>query len=94
MFVKVDVIQSICAVMPVVAAERSTRQAHLHDVVELAIAGVNLDLAIVEKVVCAADTRSNLVAPAEVHGGKALGIVRGLILRIEPDADVQGQIDD
>ena len=77
--------------MPVVAAERAARQAHLHDVVELAVAGVDLDLAVVQQVIGAADARSDLVAPAELHRREAGRIVGRLRLLVEAETQVEGQ---
>ena len=62
----VGIIQGIHTVVPVVGTERAARQAELHDVEELAVARIHLDLAVVEQVVGAADTRGDLVAPTEV----------------------------
>ena len=72
--------------MPVIAAEGSARQAHLHDVEELAVAGVDLDLAVVQQVVGAADARRDLVSVAELNGRKACGIVGRLGFLVETDA--------
>jgi len=56
--------------MPVIATERTARQTHLHDVVKLAVASVDFDLA-----VCVASRRrhryaGDLLAPAEFDEGK------------------------
>src|SRR5262249_5316632 len=85
------IVQGVITVVPVVAAEGPTRQTHLHDVVELAVTGIDLDLAVVQHVVGAANARSDFVAPAELYGGKALRIVGGLALLVEADAEVESQ---
>ena len=77
--------------MPVVAAERAAGQTKLHDVEELAIAGIDLQLAVMKHVIGAADARSNLVAPAKVKIGEAAGIESRVLLVVQADADVQGK---
>ena len=87
----VGIVHGVDAIVPVVAAEGTAGQAHLHDVVELAVAGVDLDLAVVQQVIGAADAGGDLVAPAELHGGEAGGIVGRLHFVVEADAEVQGE---
>src|SRR5574341_1509257 len=53
--------------MPVVTAERPAGQLVLHDVIEIAEAGVHLQLAIVHDIPSAAESRSELVAEREVN---------------------------
>src|SRR6266853_710669 len=79
------------ALVPVVAPERAAGQTELHDVEELAVAGIDLQLAVMKHVVSAADTRSNLVAPAEVEIGKPCGIESRVLLVVQADADIQCQ---
>ena len=88
---EVGSVQGVDAIVPVVAAEGTARQAHLHDVVELAVAGINLDLAVVQQVIGAADARSDLVTPAELDRGEAGRIVGRLKFVVEADTEVQGQ---
>src|SRR5205807_1080040 len=85
----IGVIQRVYAIVPVIAAERSTRQAHFHDVEELAVAAIDLDLAIMQQVISAADARSNFLPPAKLDSRKAARVIRRLLLVIEADTDVQ-----
>src|SRR5436309_5891408 len=77
--------------MPVVAAEGATGQAHFHDVVELAIAGEDLHLAVMKQVIGAADPGGNFIHESEVHGWETGRIIRGLVFFIETDANVQSE---
>src|SRR6267142_5476380 len=85
---KVERIQRIYALVPVVAAERTAGQTEFHDVEELAIAGIDLQFAVMKHVISAADSRSNLVAPAEGEIGEAGGIESRVFLLVEADAGV------
>ena len=87
----IRIVHGVNALVPVVAAEGTARQAHFHDVVELAVAGKDLELAVVQHVVGAADAGSNFLTPAEIERGEARRIVRRHVLLIEADAQVQSQ---
>src|SRR6266404_6917566 len=77
--------------MPVVAAEGATGQAHLHNVVELAVAGKYLHLAIMKQIIGAADAGRNFIHESEVHGWETGRIIGGLVFFIETDAKVQSE---
>src|SRR5438046_10370899 len=77
--------------MPVVAAEGAPGQAHLHDVVELAVAGKYLHLAIMKQVISGADAGGNFVAESEVNGWETGGIIGGLVFLVETNAEIQSE---
>src|SRR5947199_8204535 len=81
----IRIIHGVHAIVPVLAAERSRRKRVLDDVVELAVARVQFDFSVMEKVVCAADAWSDFVAPAELDAGGA-GAVGWQIFRVEANA--------
>src|SRR5258708_2897121 len=83
-------VQRIHALVLVVCPEGAARQIHLHDVEELAITSVDLDLTIVEKVVGSPDAGSNFVTPAEVNRREARGIIGRQSLCVEANAEVEG----
>src|SRR5262249_604006 len=84
-----DRIQRVKAFMPIVAAKLTLSQTQLHDVEELAIAGIDLDLAIVQDVVRAANPGCDLIAPAEVDGWESIWIVCRIVFVVEAHADVE-----
>src|SRR5437660_3704372 len=77
--------------MPVVAAEGAAGQAHLHDVVELAIAGKYLHLAIMKQIIGAADAGGNFIHESEVNGRETSRIIRWLVFFVETDAKIQSE---
>src|ERR1017187_8648528 len=83
-------VHGVHAVVPVVAAEGTARQAQLHDVVELAVAGIDLELAIVHYVIGAAQPGADFVAPAEMHRGEADRIVGRLRFLVQSNTQIQG----
>src|SRR5262249_53466305 len=84
-------VQRIDALVPVVAAERSAGQIHLHDVVELAIAREGFDFAVVQDIVGNADAGSDLFAEAEDQIREALRVVGRQVFLREADAEIQRQ---
>src|SRR5207244_899744 len=84
-------IERVYALVPVITAKRTARQIHLHHVVELTIAGVGFDLAVVKYVIGDANTRSDLLSPAELKVREALRIVCRQLLLCEPHAKIQRQ---
>src|ERR1039458_8029865 len=87
----VGTVHGIHAVVPIVAAEGTAGQAQLHNVVELTIAGINLEFAVVQRVIGAAQPGANLLAPAEMHRREAARIEGRLRFLIEADTQVQRQ---
>ena len=85
------IVHSVNAIVPVVAAEGAARQTHFHDVVEHAVAAVDLDLAVMEQVISAAQAGSNLLAPAEIDGREPGRIVGRHMLLVETETQVEGQ---
>src|SRR5256714_504348 len=77
--------------MPIVAAEGTTGQAHLHDVVELAVAGKYLQLAIMKQVISGTDAGGNFVAETEVNGWETGRIIGGLVFFVETNAEIQSE---
>jgi len=84
-------IERVHALMPIIAAERAASQTHLHDVVELAVAGEDFDLAIVQQIVRAADAWGDLLTPAELQVGEARGIISRQPFLVEANAQVERQ---
>src|SRR5205823_2488626 len=82
-------IEGVDAIVPVVAAEAAARQVVLHDVEEVSEAAVDLILPGAGQIVCGAQARSHLVAPAEADAletGQCL-VGRQAFL-VETDAEV------
>ena len=77
--------------MPVVAAEGATGQAHLHDVVELTVAGEDLHLAVMKQVIGAADSGGNFVHESEMNGWETVRIIGGLVFFVETYAEIQSE---
>src|SRR5438034_5996259 len=88
--VEVHEVHGINTIVPVVAAKRTTGQRVLHDVVEFAVTGKNLELAIVEDIVGTSDARSDLVRPTKADGRVARA-VGWQILLLKPNTQVQCQ---
>src|SRR6267142_2675689 len=88
---EVESIQGVHAIVPVVTAERAAGQTKLHDVEELAVAGIDLQLAVMKHVIGAADARSNFVAPAKVKIGEPDGIESRVLLMVQADPNIQSQ---
>ncbi len=75
--------------MPVVAAEGAAGQTQFHDVIEHAVAGINLDLAVVQQVIGSAQPGADFVAPAELHRGESLRIEGRLGFLVQPDPQIE-----
>src|SRR5215467_6087935 len=91
--INVQGIQRIVAVIPILTAEGADRQVQLHDVEELAIAGEDLPLAILQRIPRKADAGSNFVTPVEFD--RLADPTRGLIFRrqefvLKTDSSVDG----
>ena len=72
----IRVIKRVVAIVPVVASKRATRQRVLHDVEELAVAPVELPLAVVQHIPRRAKARSNLVGETKIDLAGARGVGR------------------
>ncbi len=77
--------------MQVVTAKRASSQTQLHDVEELAVAGINLEFAVVQHIIGGADAGSDLIAPAEVDRREPFGIISRVGFMIKADPQVQRQ---
>ena len=77
---EVRIIHGVHAVVPVFAAERAPRKRVLDDVEELAVARIDLQLAIVQDVIGATDTRGDLLGVAEADIRRAGAVGRKIFL--------------
>src|SRR6267378_3946395 len=85
---KGGIIHGIDTVAPVIPPERTPWQAVFHDVKELAIAGIDLDLAVVKQVVGAANAWRDFVKEAEAYMVSTRAIRRQKLL-VKAHAQIQ-----
>src|SRR5206468_2283885 len=84
-------VQRVSAIVPVIAAERAARQRVLDDVEELTVAAVHLQLAVVQHVIRAADSRSNLASKAKVDRDWIVRAIRRQVFLVEANACIDGE---